>query len=875
MNCNADEDNDSVAPWYLAGTQLPPEGKATITNRQHPQHGTHEMLRLQMPRVPRILGRRIPSRRKPQLKVPIRSSADVTASIAEDSDEDVTQDVQEMRDNYCRIVLVLFKPWRRLTDLKMETETWTQAAERHHFRSYQLAIMNNFQNYFDAKDSSAALRAAQANEEARNAARQRRARMANDDDSDAELEDDSLLNELLLETHNAERTQPGRYFSQVSGQDIAAFSNPTTIRRALLTPAGMALPAVASTSSTFNGLQGQALANMTVGQDVLDSWDVAAEAAKTHVELPPLPSATAFALYHTAMQVQWLTTMMSLDLSFDARTAIVETTPLANNAPPSIQHFSLEQGLNRLQHKAFALMCAELLHHHPSNQAAVPVHREGLGMILQGTAGTGKTHVIKSVVLFARHWGMRHAICICAPTGIAATIVKGGATIHSTFGISSRGAKAPNTLSDELYYSLAKYRLYIIDELSMVSQSLFYSLHKVLSMVALRSEETGNPNEFVSRPFGNHNVVMCGDFNQLPPVLARSLASQSNNRGGAAADAASVSGRQIWVSYFTKAVVLKEMMRQDGASAFADLINAVRDRHVTEEQLDLLNSKVIDPATHALPATAPDRPLVGVFRTNAKRSAYNDVVTYSRAESPEHAGFVLEAIITRSSGDTFTDEALAALLLVGDGNTEHTPLRTFCCLHDRVLINNNIGVPAGIANGTLGYIVGFVWPEGTDVEAFPIQAYEIPSLDLCGYFRVPPFLPLRVLVYCPNADFEAPEGMPDKVWPLDLVRDKDVVAKHRQTTAGSGFKMKLKVSQFPFIKAFGVTQYKAQGQTLDNMLLHTLDGSPREQFVMISRLRSLEGLHLIEPASLAALSTKLDVSIAEELVRLDVLAENT
>ncbi|KAG1843116.1 hypothetical protein DFJ58DRAFT_665437, partial [Suillus subalutaceus] len=56
---------------------------------------------------------------------------------------------------YCRLMLVLFKPWRSVSDLKRDTQSWTEA-----FDTFQrtcsntvTSILNNMQILHECKDS--------------------------------------------------------------------------------------------------------------------------------------------------------------------------------------------------------------------------------------------------------------------------------------------------------------------------------------------------------------------------------------------------------------------------------------------------------------------------------------------------------------------------------------------------------------------------------------------------------------------------------------------------------------------------------------------------------------------------------------------------
>lgn len=98
----------------------------------------------------------------------------------------------------------------------------------------------------------------------------------------------------------------------------------------------------------------------------------------------------------------------------------------------------------------------------------------------------------------------------CAATGIAATLLNGGSTLHSTFSIPLylNGKEDAQTCRNE--ESVRKADLIIIDEVSMLSYKVLVYMDKLLR----------NLCQQVDVPFGGKCVVLGGDFHQLSPVAA-------------------------------------------------------------------------------------------------------------------------------------------------------------------------------------------------------------------------------------------------------------------------------------------------------------------------------------------------------------------
>ena len=140
---------------------------------------------------------------------------------------------------------------------------------------------------------------------------------------------------------------------------------------------------------------------------------------------------------------------------------------------------------------------------------ALNILKSGKNVFITGSAGTGKTYLLK---LYTRYLKERRVYpTIVAPTGIAASHL-GGQTIHSFFALGIRESIDEGYveyLMEKKYLKsrFSKLKVLIIDEVSMVSPELFTSMDLVLRGF-----------KGVDEPFGGVQVVISGDFFQLPPV---------------------------------------------------------------------------------------------------------------------------------------------------------------------------------------------------------------------------------------------------------------------------------------------------------------------------------------------------------------------
>lgn len=134
----------------------------------------------------------------------------------------------------------------------------------------------------------------------------------------------------------------------------------------------------------------------------------------------------------------------------------------------------------------------------------------GKHAFLTGPAGTGKTHVLNRYIRWLRERGIEPAVT--ASTGIAATHLH-GQTIHSWSGIGVKEHLGPYDIdkleqNEKLFKRFSSTKVLVIDEVSMLSGNTLSLVDQSIRTV-LRTAE----------PFGGMQVVLCGDFFQLPPVV--------------------------------------------------------------------------------------------------------------------------------------------------------------------------------------------------------------------------------------------------------------------------------------------------------------------------------------------------------------------
>lgn len=198
---------------------------------------------------------------------------------------------------------------------------------------------------------------------------------------------------------------------------------------------------------------------------------------------------------------------------------------------------------------------------------ALEVMLSGESVLLTGPAGAGKTFVLNQFIKLAKHDG-KH-VSVTATTGLAATHL-GGTTIHAWAGIGiadSIGSGFAERMAKGRREIIEKTDVLVIDEISMLHDYRFDMVDEVCRLV--RKKDI---------PFGGIQVIMSGDFFQLPPV------NRGGDRGGGF-----VVHSNVWEELDPTICYLEEQHRQDD-EILLDILNALRDgdlrRHHAEKLLE-------------------------------------------------------------------------------------------------------------------------------------------------------------------------------------------------------------------------------------------------------------------------------------------------
>jgi ATP-dependent exoDNAse (exonuclease V) alpha subunit len=201
---------------------------------------------------------------------------------------------------------------------------------------------------------------------------------------------------------------------------------------------------------------------------------------------------------------------------------------------------------------------------------ALKILKMGRNVFLTGRAGAGKTYVLNKYIEYLKKNDI--PVAITASTGIAATHLS-GSTIHSWSGMGIKNKidkKDIDSLLKKTY--LKKHYLetsvLIIDEVSMLHA---HQLDIVNQLCQIFRKDL--------RPFGGMQIVLSGDFFQLPPVAKYGEESKF------------VIESDIWQNMNLSVCYLDEQFRQDDVH-FITILNEIRSGKVSTGSRDLLIQKV-------------------------------------------------------------------------------------------------------------------------------------------------------------------------------------------------------------------------------------------------------------------------------------------
>ena len=399
-------------------------------------------------------------------------------------------------------------------------------------------------------------------------------------------------------------------------------------------------------------------------------------------------------------------------------------------------------------------------------RAATRVGTDPVRLLISGTAGSGKSFLIMCPRRCClQEFGADSALYVrvCAPTGTAAFNIM-GETLHRTLSLPVPITNELPQLAGEqlqaLQARLEGMRLLIIDEMSMVGR-------KLLPAVDLRLRQAVTPG------------------------------------GGRLSEDGRASFRE-----FTKAVVLKRVERVRGSDPaqerFRNLLSNVRNGAITQEDYRMLCTRL------------------AAFQSAEELQRFADsphLVASHDAEQNVNDSKLRELGRPCCTIKAVHQLARARKKSAKDAGGLEPAIRL--CDGAKVMLRSNLWVAAGLTNGSLGTVVGVLYPP-----------------DSVG----PDTLPAAVCVEFPG--YQGP--------PWNLQRPKVVPVPPITIKWMEGTRLHSR-TQIPLSLAFAVTIHKCQGWTRPTVSIDvgTTEFALGLTFVALSRSTSLRGI-LLNPADPAS-----------------------
>lgn len=296
----------------------------------------------------------------------------------------------------------------------------------------------------------------------------------------------------------------------------------------------------------------------------------------------------------------------------------------------------------------------------PEQQRVLDCILKGHSVFFTGSAGTGKSYLLKKIIAALPP----DVTMATASTGVAACHI-GGITLHQFAGI-GLGTGTIERCKQMVSKSAAgtiwrKTKYLIIDEISMVDGDFFDKIEDIARFV--RNSD---------KPFGGIQLILCGDFFQLPPVSKRDEKVKFCFQS------------QAWSKCVNLNFELKIVHRQKDPK-FINILNRLRIGQSTDEITEILKS------------TAKQKiESEGILATRLC-SHVNEANEINESQLEKLTG-ISKAYNAQDSDQTMT-KSLDQQLPV--------PNRLVLKVGAQVMLLKNLNINAGLVNGARGVVIKF------------------------------------------------------------------------------------------------------------------------------------------------------------------------
>jgi ATP-dependent DNA helicase PIF1 len=196
---------------------------------------------------------------------------------------------------------------------------------------------------------------------------------------------------------------------------------------------------------------------------------------------------------------------------------------------------------------------------------------ERSNVFITGQAGSGKSHLIKAIIMRAMTEDIQ--LSVTATTGCAASLLD-GTTIHSFMGTGLGDKPADDYIkflrkNEFKVDQLQSVKILIIDEISMMDYTFFEKCNTILKSL-----------RYSDKPFGGIQLIMVGDFFQLPPVQ-KGVKTPTY-----------LFETKLWEIISPKVFCLKSNHRQSEDKEYSSFLNRMRDGSLTKSDFEKVNETI-------------------------------------------------------------------------------------------------------------------------------------------------------------------------------------------------------------------------------------------------------------------------------------------
>ena len=467
----------------------------------------------------------------------------------------------------------------------------------------------------------------------------------------------------------------------------------------------------------------------------------------------------------------------------------------------------------------------------------------GANVFYTGSAGCGKSTALKAFV--ARLRDMGNDVQIVCPTGISALNV-GGLTIWSYMGWHPGSMKL--TLEELAHNArwktnvakrLCKTDVLVIDEVSMFENHLLERIDICLRSARSDEYRVGEPalSQISREAFGGLQVVITGDFYQLPPVgpfehclyCGHLLSSTEGNppyfhcddkqHGPFAKIDKWAFASKAWKRCNFRNVELKQIHRQQDRS-FIELLEKMKTGQLTETDRDLL----LKPKGDMKNATKLYPRIYQVDQVNDRAFAKLKDPTYSFNCVDDFYWNKEEKVLAKHFVRNASDGSLKHLDDEGHQFKRYFHMRVGML----VILRVNINVEIGLVNGAQGVIVGFQTHDPTKMSE------QIGEHAKTKQQQIETFIGRADAKMWPLVEFHG-KGQPFKrlIKPHCFIQELGNIKPHSWISR----------TQIPLTAAWALSIHKSQGMSLKQVEVDLKKCFEKGQpYVAMSRAESLDGL---------------------------------